>query len=135
MDNNSQNEVNTNGNQSISQSEETFKALAMKAFTSDQYRPTEKQVDKMFQLQEKAMDYTHKERTQVLPQHKFDRLVEFTMFLISIIFLGIIFIFVILKKPEYTDLVITSIVAFIGGYGLGNTKFLKSRNNITEDSI
>lgn len=50
---------------------EQFQAHMLQMFgdASNTYKPTESQVDKILALQEKGMDYTHAERTKLLPQH------------------------------------------------------------------
>jgi hypothetical protein len=101
-------------------SQETLSVLLAQASGGNSYQPTEKQVDKLLELREKSMDYISKERTSLLPKD----VLKFLTLIAFLIALLVIFIFVILKTPEYTETVLVGIIGFIGGgvggYGIGS---------------
>jgi hypothetical protein len=86
------------------------------------YRPTRQQVDKILALQEKGMDYTHKERMNVTAKQKVD------MFLFGGVVVALIVIILIVawKAPDQIGLAITGAIAFLtggaGGYSIGKSK-------------
>lgn len=111
-------------NQDESYSEEkSFEMLIAKALSNDPYKLTEEQLDKMIAFEEKKLDYAHKERTQVLPQHRFD--INRNLFLTFTI-LGsflIVFMLVLAFAPEHVDKLISLFAGLLGGYGFGKSNF------------
>lgn len=108
------------GNRS-SQVSEAMQAGMLQIFGDQEpYKPTKAQVDKMLALQEKGMDYTHKERTMWQPR-QVSNLIVFSIIVFAL--LGIIALTAWLAK-EYIGQVITGTVAFLaggaGGYGFAN---------------
>lgn len=101
---------------------EHFMATAMQIMNSNQYTPTQGQVDKMLALQEKGMDYTHKERTNFTP-HLITTICGFAFF--TIIIVGL-FIFCIFYAPQYASQILSGAIGLltggIGGYGYANKK-------------
>lgn len=123
MDNENRIGNNVSNNESKSNFDvETLQALMFQANDSAVYKPSEKQVDKILELREKAMDYTFKERTSLHPK---DILKTITLFGVILSFLIILWI-TVENAPEYTDAVIASIISLVGGgftgYGLGRSK-------------
>lgn len=112
--------------------DENATAHMMQIFGSQaqQYMPTQAQVDKILALQEKGMDYTHKERTEYSPKQK----TELTMFIIVLFVMLIIFILSLFFAKEYLGEIISGTVGFLaggaGGYGVA-TRF-KTLNNGNE---
>jgi hypothetical protein len=82
------------------------------------YQPTKRQFDRIIDIREKAMDYTHKERTQVSPKYKTDSILKFFFFIGAIVTV----LFISERRPEYLDAVITAFLGFIGGYGYAKQK-------------
>jgi hypothetical protein len=86
------------------------------------YKPTEAQVDKMLSLQEKGMDYTHTERTKILPA-------QWMRVIVTVIgvlgFVGLIWVTAVYAK-EHLEKVITGAIGFLAGgasgYGLARSK-------------
>jgi uncharacterized membrane protein (DUF106 family) len=95
---------------------QAFQAGMMQIFgEQDTYKPTKSQVDKMLALQEKGMDYTHKERTMWRPQ----QLAQLIAFIITLIFFIVLIWLILTKAPQYTGEVVTAVVSLIGGGGVG----------------
>ncbi len=98
---------------------ESFMAHAMQIMSSNQYNPTQAQVDKMLTLQEKGMDYTHSERTHFSPQ-----LISTLIVLggLALIIVGL-FVFCVFYAPQYASMIISGAVGLLtggaGGYGYG----------------
>jgi uncharacterized ion transporter superfamily protein YfcC len=96
--------------------DETVSAHIMQMFgNSQQYQPTQAQVDKILSLQEKGMDYTHEERTCFSPKQK----IELAIFVCSIIVLVLVFLHTLWYAKEYLGEVIASIVGFLAGGSAG----------------
>lgn len=103
----------------LQQASETFMAHAMQIMSANSYTPTQAQVDKMLSLQEKGMDYTHRERTHFSPQ-----LISSLIVFGALIFVLIgLFVFCVFFAPEYASQIITGALGVItgafGGYGYG----------------
>lgn len=108
---------------------EIFMAQAMKIFgTQKHYSPTEAQVDKILAMQEKGMDYTHKERTELSPKQK----IELVAVIVVVLVLLTVFIFSVFYAKEYLSEIITGLVAFLTG-GAGGYGFAKGRGKGDED--
>ncbi len=109
--------------------DETVTAHMMQIFgnQSQQYMPTQSQVDKVLDLQAKGMDYTHEERTKFSPVQK----IEVTVIIVVIITFLIIFALSIFFAKEYVGEIISGMIGVLtggfGGYGLGRSK--KDDNN------
>ena len=88
------------------------------------YKPTEAQVDKILALNEKGMDYTHKERTSFSPTQK----IEVGVFVSVVIALVAILWIVVSKAPDYLGETITGIIGFLT-CGFGGYSFAKTRNS------
>lgn len=103
--------------------EETFMAHVMQIMGSNgSYKPTERQIDKILELQEKGMDYTYKERTNFSPA----LITEIGLILLIVLtFFGLLF-FVKQAAPEYLGETITGFIGVLagglGGYGYGKVK-------------
>jgi uncharacterized membrane protein len=102
---------------------EAFQATMMQLFgEQDTYRPTPKQVDKMLALEEKGMDYMHKERTMWQPR----QIAELVSFVLILLFVVVLIWIILDKAPQYTGEVISVIVGLVGGglggYGYGAKK-------------
>ena len=102
---------------------EAMQAGMMQIFGEQEpYKPTKSQIDKILSLQEKGMDYTHKERTMWQPKQVMS-LIVFVIVIIAI--LGLVALTAWLAK-EYIGQVITGAIAFVaggaGGYGFANRK-------------
>lgn len=115
-------------NKSVTQ--ESFMAHAMQIMGDNGgYKPTERQVDKILELQEKGMEYTHKERTNVLPKQWLE-LVVFVVIIAS--FFGVL-VFVAIYAPNYLGETITGILGFlsggVGGYGIAKAKTTKKEED------
>ncbi len=104
--------------------DETVTAHLLQIFGNQgqQYVPTQAQVDKIIGLQEKGMDYTHKERTNFSPKQK----IEVGVFAGVMVVLVGMFIFSVYKVPEYSGEIISGLIGLIsggiGGYGYGSKK-------------
>ena len=89
---------------------------------TQQYVPTQAQVDKILDLQEKGMDYTHKERTKFSPR----QITELTMFVAVILILLAVFVLSLFFAKEYLGEIISGAVGFLaggaGGYGFAHSK-------------
>lgn len=111
--------------------DETVTAHMMQVFgeQNKQYIPTQAQVDKILALQEKGMDYTHKERTTWSPKQT----IELIVFAIIIITLIGIFTLTLFYAKEYLGEVISGMVGLLaggaGGYGYGRSH---AKNSNTE---
>lgn len=102
---------------------EAFEAGMMRIFgEQDTYKPTKSQVDKMLSLQEKGMDYTHKERTMWQPR----QVAELVSFILLLIFVTGLIWLILDKAPQYTGEVISVVIGLVGGglggYGYGSKK-------------
>lgn len=110
--------------------DENVTAHMMQIFGSpaQQYVPTQAQVDKILALQEKGMDYTHEERTMCSPIQK----IEFTVFLVVVLVLLIIFVLSLFFAREYLGEIISGIVGLFaggaGGYGYAKSKKIGNNN-------
>lgn len=93
-----------------------------------QYVPTQSQVDKILALQEKGMDYTHKERTNSSPKQK----IELIIFIVIIIVILIIFSLSLFFAKEYLGEIISGIAGFLAG-GAGGYGFAKSKNKNNDE--
>lgn len=86
------------------------------------YKPTEAQVDKMLALQEKGMDYTHTERTKILPAQWMSIIITLAIILG---FVGLIWVTAVYAN-QHLEKVITGAVSFLaggaGGYGIARAK-------------
>lgn len=100
--------------------------------SSQQYIPTQTQVDKILELQEKGMDYTHKERMQdkehFSPREKKD-------LIMSIFIVGVLLVILILSMifaEQYVGEVMIGTLGFLvggaGGYGIGRSKDISEDN-------
>ncbi|MCK4635333.1 MAG: hypothetical protein KAT32_00565 [Candidatus Moranbacteria bacterium] len=104
--------------------DETVTAHMMQIFgnQSQQYMPTQSQVDKVLDLQAKGMEYTHEERTKFSPIQK----TELTVIIVVIITFLIIFTLSIFFAKEYVGEIIYGMIGILtgglGGYGLGRSK-------------
>lgn len=111
------------------QMNESMVANIMQMTLGRQYIPTSEQVDKLLALQEKGMDYTHKERTSYLPS----QVLEFWAFFVIIAILALIFTLTILLAPQYLEQVASGIIGLIGGglggygYGVKKSKGVESQ--------
>lgn len=108
--------------------DETVTAHLLQIFgnQSQQYTPTQSQVDKILELQEKGMDYTHDERTHFSPKQWMNLGVLFiTVSALLLVFLSCLFF-----AKEYLGEVVSGIVGLLagsfGGYGLGSRPRVKS---------
>jgi len=133
------NEISGNNNGVTSTSENREKespllndsvmAHFMQIAGTQSYQPTQAQVDKMLEMQEKGMDYTFKERNTFTAE-RITRLVVF--FAVLLTFIGV-FVFATYKVPQYLGEIISGMVGFltggVGGYGYAQTRKSKS----TED--
>lgn len=113
--------------------DETVTAHMMQIFgnQSQQYMPTQAQVDKILDLQEKGMDYTHEERTKFSPIQKTDLIV----IIVVIITFLIIFALSVFYAKEYVGEIIAGMIGVLtgglGGYGMGRSK--KDNGNGTSE--
>lgn len=104
--------------------DETVTAHLLQIFgnQSQQYVPTQAQVDKIIGLQEKGMDYTHQERTCFSPKQK----IETGVFVLVVFLMVGMFVFSVYKAPQYTGEILAGIIGFFGGglsgYGYANSK-------------
>lgn len=89
---------------------------------SNQYVPTQAQVDKILDLQEKGMDYTHEERKNFSPKQK----MEITFFLSAVVILVVVFVLCLFFAKEYVGEIVSGLIGFIaggaGGYGIAKSK-------------
>jgi hypothetical protein len=103
---------------------DVVEARMLQIMGQQQYVPTSAQVDKILELQEKGMDYTHDERTRVSPQQK----LAFSAFVIVAVILVAVFVLTLFFAKEYISQVISAVLGLVaggaGGYGIG-----KSRSN------
>ncbi len=100
----------------------TTHLLQMFGNQTQAYMPTQAQVDRILELQEKEMDYAHEERRHLSPRQKVQL---FAFFVITTVFL-VLFFACLFYAPEYLGEVITGAIAFAagsaGGYGLAKSK-------------
>lgn len=110
---------------------EAFQASMLQIFGEQEtYKPTKSQVDKMLALQEKGMDYTHKERTMWQPA-QISQLIVLVIVLLFVI--GILWV-ILTQAPQYTGQVVTSIIGLIGGTGIGyGIGYKKGRSSNTDE--
>jgi len=80
-----------------------------------QYVPTNDQVDKIIALQEKGMDYTHKERTTYLPQN----ILQVCAFAFTVLVITGIFVFSAFYAKEYLGEIISGVFGLGAGGGIG----------------
>jgi hypothetical protein len=87
----------------------------------NQYQPTQAQVDKILALQEKGMDYTHKERTKISPK----QVTGLIVLGIGVVVLLAIYFSCLFYAKEFLGEVIAGIVGLLtgglGGYGIGKS--------------
>jgi len=104
---------------------ETMAMQAMQIITGNQYNPTTEQVDKMLALQEKSMDYTHKDTHTFLPKD----ILEVGKF-VFVILIGVgLFVFATFKAEEYLGEIASALLGLLAGGGIGYGYGAKKRNN------
>lgn len=114
--------------------ETMFQMMFAKFVNSDSYKPTEEQFDKLLSLKEKSMDYAHKEKTQVLPQHRFDGNRNLIMAIIVLTVFLVVFLCVLSFAPEHLDKLISLFAGLLGGYGVGKSDiFSTNKKDKSED--
>ena len=79
--------------------------------TSEQIKEMVKQKYSEIALQEKGMDYTHKERTCYSPRQKMDTI----GFCVVIIVLVGVFVFSVFYVPQYLSQIISGTFGLLGG--------------------
>lgn len=94
------------------------------AGAKNDYIPTQAQVDKILELQEKGMDYTHDERTRFSPKRKADLILA----IIVIVTFLIIFILALFFAKEYLGEIITGFVGLLTG-GIGGYSYAQVRKD------
>jgi hypothetical protein len=104
---------------------ETMALQAMQIITGNQYNPTTEQVDKMLALQEKSMDYAHKDIHTFLPKD----ILEIGKF-IFVILVGVgLFVFATYEAEEYLSEIASALLGLLAGGGIGYGYGSKKRNN------
>lgn len=95
---------------------------------SQQYSPTQLQVDKILELQEKGMDYTHDERTHFSPK----QWMNLGVLLITVLALLFVFVLSLFFAKEYLGEIVSGLVGLLagsfGGYGMGSRSKVKSND-------
>lgn len=90
---------------------------AMRQIVDESPNLTEQQTDKVFELREKAMDYTHADKDKEHTRYMATLSSRSTMFRWAIILVGIIVVIVAWRRPDYLQAVIIAVVSFLGGFG------------------
>lgn len=83
------------------------------------FTPTEKQVDEILAQRKTIYSYVHEERMQEHEEFKISKQAERFNLSVILIFMTIISAAVLWRKPEYFNQVLTGLLAFGGGYGIG----------------
>ncbi len=96
---------------------------------AQQYVPTQGQVDKILELQEKGMDYTHEERKNFSPKQK----IELIIFIAVIVVVFFIFVLALFFAKEYLGEIISGAVGFIAG-GAGGYGFASKSKKSNDDN-
>lgn len=104
---------------------ETMAMQAMQIITGNQYNPTTEQVDKMLALQEKSMDYTHKDTHTFLPKD----ILEVGKFVFVILVGVALFVFATFFAEEYLGEIASALLGLLAGGGIGYGYGAKKRNN------
>ena len=104
---------------------ETVAMQVMQIMSGNQYNPTNAQVDKMLALQEKSMDYTHKDTHTFLPKD----ILEISKFAF-VILVGVgLFVFATYKAPQYLGQIASALLGLIAGGGIGYGYGSRKKNN------
>jgi|GEM_PF-1817210 len=104
---------------------ETVALQVMQIITGNQYNPTTEQVDKMFALQEKSMEYTHKDTHTFLPKD----ILEISKFVFIILMGFVLFVFATYKAPQYLGQIASALLGLIAGGGIGYGYGSRKKNN------
>lgn len=88
---------------------------ALQVITGNQYNPSSAQVDRFLDLQEKGMDYTHKDNHTFLPKD----ILEAGKFVFVVMVIVGVLVFSTFYAKEYLGEIISGIFGLLAGGGVG----------------
>ncbi len=108
-------------------SETTLQMIMQRVIGQDAYTPTLAQIDEIIAQKGKIVDYIREDRKEDHDKFKISSKNGLHYFYGSLVFITVIAGAVLWQKPEYFTQVLSALLGFAGGFGLGQSKKSFSR--------
>ena len=110
-------------NNNIVHQKEEFTQMVLSQI-DDSFKPTERQFDKILDLEEKRIDYAFRSQNMIPEKYKW----EYFSYLISLVIGLFIFVFISFYRPEYFSQVLSLVIGLVGGGFVGYSRGSQAGN-------